>query len=390
DLEIMLHLASLMERHVEELQHQRPTRIVEEFARSFEREMDYTTEASHIQRFARQFMGDETIFVPAVFRGMTTPRILTMEYVDGIKASEIEHLRRGGYDLREIARRGAESVMKQVFVHGFFHADPHPGNVFILPNNVVCYLDFGMMGRVSRREREDFSDFVMQVVRKDERKLVEAMLRLTYYEDEPDRDQLERDLAELIDEHLDGSLRESGIARLLQRLLEIVTRHRLSLKPDLFLMMKALATVEGLGRTLDPDFVIAEHVEPFVRQIHLGRLNPKKIAGDMIDSGTELVGLLREIPGEVRAILKQAREGKITIEFEHRGLEPMLSAHDRISNRIAFAIVLASLVIGSSLIALSDIPPKWHEIPIIGLAGFVIAGVMGFWLLVSILRRGKL
>jgi ubiquinone biosynthesis protein len=122
----------------------------------------------------------------------------------------------------------------------------------------------------------------------------------------------------------------------------------------------------------------------------MDRLHPGRIAADMIDSGAELVYLLKEIPGEIRKILKQARQGKVKIEFEHRGLEPMLSTHARISNRIAFAIVLAALIIGSSLIVLSDIPPKWNEIPIIGLVGFVIAGLMGLWLLVLILRRGKM
>ena len=127
-----------------------------------------------------------------------------------------------------------------------------------------------------------------------------------------------------------------------------------------------------------------------VRRVQLDRLHPRRLVGDMVDSGTEFIHLLKEIPGELREILKLARQGKVKMEFEHRGLEPMLSAHDRISNRIAFAIVLASLVIGSSLIVLSGIPPKWHEIPIIGLVGFLVAGMMGFWLLLSILRRGRM
>ena len=155
-------------------------------------------------------------------------------------------------------------------------------------------------------------------------------------------------------------------------------------------MMKALSTVEGLGTMLDPDFQFIKQVEPYIRQIQLRRFNPKTIAGDMIDTGSELFTLLKEIPREVRGILKQAKEGKVKIEFEHKGLEPMLFTHDRTSNRIAFAIVLAALIIGSSLITLSDIPPKWNDIPIIGLAGFIIAGVMGFWLLVTILRRGRM
>jgi len=247
-----------------------------------------------------------------------------------------------------------------------------------------------MVGRISRQDREDFADLVMQVLRGDEKKIVDAMLKLTYHDAEPDRRELERDVAELIDQHLYLSLKELEVGRLLQRLLEILTRHSLCLKPDLFLMMKALTTVEGLGRLLDADFEIIKHAEPFVRHIQLSRLHPKKIAGDMIDSGTEFVQLLREIPGEIHGILKLAREGKVKIEFEHRGLDPMLFTHDRTVNRIAFAIVLASLIVGSSLIALSDIPPKWHEIPIIGLIGFIVSGVMGFWLLVSILRHGRM
>jgi len=160
----MLHLAGLMERHLEELEAHRPTRIVDEFARSLEKEINYSTEASHIERFARQFMDDETVYIPKVFREMTTQRILTMEYADGIKASEVDRLRKEDYDLPEITRRGAGLIMKQIFDHGFFHADPHPGNIFVLPNNVTGLLDFGMVGRINRRGRGAFSDRATRVV----------------------------------------------------------------------------------------------------------------------------------------------------------------------------------------------------------------------------------
>jgi ubiquinone biosynthesis protein len=386
----MFHLAGLMEKHLEEAELQRPTKIVEEFADGLERELNYYNEASHIENFSRQFIDDETVYIPKVFRETSTERVLTMEYIDGIKASEVGLLRQAGYDLREITRRGADLIMKQVFVNGFFHADPHPGNIFMLPNNVVCYLDFGMMGRISQQEREDFSVLLMQLTRRDEKKVMHALLKLTDYHQEPDKSKLERDLAEFIGQHLYRPLKEIKFSRLLQQLLDILTRHALRLKPNLFLMMKAFSTVEGLGQVLDPDFELMEHAKPFVREIYLARVNPKRIASDMLESGTEFFGLLKEIPGEMRSILKQAREGKVRIEFEHRGLDPILFTHDRTSNRIAFAIVLAALIVGSSLITLSDIPPKWHEIPIIGLVGFIVAGVMGFWLLISILKRGRM
>ena len=390
DLEIMLHLATLMERHLKAMEIHRPTRIVEEFARTLEKELDYTIEAAHTERFAMQFIDDTTVYVPKIYREATTSRVLTMEYVSGIKASEIARLDEAGLDRREIARRGFDLIMKQVFVHGFFHADPHPGNIFILPGNVICYLDFGMMGRIGRKSRENFADLIMNIVRRDEVKVTDALVRLTISDEEPNHNALERDVAEFIDQHFYRPLKELDLGKLLHQLLEMAARHRLTVPPDLFLMIKALSTAEGVGRVLDPDFDATERAAPFVRRIQLQRLHPKRVAEDIYDSGSDFLHLIKEIPGELREILRQARQGRVKIEFEHRGLENMLSTHDRISNRLAFAIVLASLIIGSSLIVLSGIPPKWHGIPVIGLAGFIIAGVMGLWLLVSIIRRGSM
>ena len=185
-------------------------------------------------------------------------------------------------------------------------------------------------------------------------------------------------------------MKELELGKLLQQLLEMVARHHLRISPHLFMMIKALSIVEGLGRTLDPDFDIIEQAGPFVRKIQIDRLHPRRIAKEMAGTGTDLLTLLKEIPGEVRDILRQTRKGKVKMEFELRGLDQMLFTNDRISNRIAFAIVLASLVIGSGLIVLADIPPKWHEIPVIGLVGFIVAGLMGFWLLISILRSGRM
>ncbi len=390
DLEILLHLAALAEKHLEELEIHRPTRIIREFARNLEKELNYVTEAVNIEHFARRCIDDDTVYVPRVFRDYSSRLVLTMEYVAGIKASNVEQLREQGYDLPEIARRGATLIMKQIFVNGFFHGDPHPGNIFILPGNVICFLDFGMMGRISRQEREDFSDLIIQVVNRNDRKATDTVLKLTACDREPDRTELERDLTQLIDQFFYLPLKELEMGPLLHQLLEILSRHGLRVRPNLFLMLKAIASADGLGRQLDPDFEIARHTEPFVRKIQINRFNPRRLAHEMLDSSAEFVYLLKEVPRELRAILHQARQGRMTIEFQHRGLEQLLYTQDRTSNRIAFAIVLAALIIGSSLIVLSGVPPKWHQIPVIGLIGFVVAGIMGFWLLLSILRRGRM
>ena len=378
-----------MERHVTEMEVFHPTKVVNEFARSMEDELDYTVEASHIEHFARQFLDDETVYVPKVYRDLSTQLMLVMEFIDGTKASDFEHLKQQGYDLKEVASRGADSILKQICVCGFYHADPHPGNIFILPNNVVCFIDFGMMGRISQQQREDFTDFVELLINKGENKIVDALLKLTIFTEDPNRSELQRDLMEFIDRYAYLPLKKLEIAKMLQSVLEILTKQGMSLKPDLYLMVKALSIAEGLGRSLDPEFEIAAHAEPFLRKIKSTRYAPKRIASDLMDSGTELLRLLKEIPRELREVLKNAREGKLKIEIEYQALDRTLFRLDLISDRIASAIVLASLIVGSSIIILSRTPPRWHDMPVIGLAGFLIAAVMGFWLLTSTLRRGR-
>ena len=390
DLEIMMHLAELMERHLEGWEVQRPTRVVEEFARTLEKELDYTLEAAHTERFARQLEDEPAVYVPQVYREATTSRVLTMEHIYGVKASAIDELEKEGLDRKEIARQGLILIMRQIFVHGFFHADPHPGNIFIMPENIICYIDFGMMGRLDLEMRENFADLIMSIVHRNERDAAQALLKLTFSEEGPDYPALERAVAEFMDKHCYRPLKDVALGTMLHQLLQLTTRHRLCIPPDLFLMIKALSTVEGLGRVLDPDLDVIEEAAPFIKRIQLNRITPRRITKDITSSGAEFFHLLKYIPGEIRTILKLARQGKVKMEFEHRGLEPMLATHDRISNRLSFAIVLASLVIGSSLIVLSGIPPKWHEIPIIGLTGFLFAGFMGFWLLISIIRSGRM
>jgi len=390
DLEILNHIASLMEMYVVEMQGHRPTAVVEEFARTLSNEIDYTVEISHIQRFARQFEGNETIYVPKVYRELSSERILTMENIKGVKASRVETLLQQGVDLPLVAQRGTNLIMEQIFVHGFFHADPHPGNIFILPDNVICFIDFGMMGRLSRQNREDFTDLLLNIIAKNERKVTEGVLKLTYQYAEVDREALSRDLSAMLDRYLYLPLKDMEAGKIFQSLMELVSQHRIYFKPNLYLMMKALSTAETVGQMLDPDLELISLAEPFMRKVQTDRLRLGRIADETGATGAEYLQLIRELPDELRSILSQIRKGKLKLEFEHVGLENLRAVLDQASNRVSFAIVLAALIIGSSLIVLSGIPPKWNGIPIIGLVGFLMAGIMGFWLLLSILRHGRM
>ena len=390
DLEILLHLVTLMEKHVGGWEIQRPTKVVEEFGRAMGKELDFSFEAANMERFASQFLDEPTVYVAKVYREASSDRVLTMDYVKGIKSSSIQQLRAEGYDLPLIADRGADLLMKQVFVHGFFHGDPHPGNLLILPDNVICFLDLGNMGRLDREGRENIVDLVMGIANRDPSALADALVRMTSWDEEPERRSLENDASEFIDRHFYRPMKELNVGKLLSQFFRIASRHRLRVHTDFLLFVKALSTIEGLGRALDPDFDVIKKAAPFVEQLHKERFYPRRILEDVIGSSSEVVQLLRSLPRDVQTLFRQARKGKLKLEFEHFGLDPLLNTLERFSSRLSFAVVLASLVIGSSLIIHSGIPPKWHDIPLIGLAGYLVAAVMGFWLLISIMRRGRM
>lgn len=390
DLEIMLYLAGVLERNVEEFAAHRPTKIVEEFARVLEQEMDFSFEASNIERFARQFEDDQTVYVPGVFRRYTTARVLTMEYIDGFKITNIKRLEAEGYDKQVIIKRGTDLTLKQVFVYGFFHADPHPGNIFIMPGNVICPLDYGMVGYVDLKHREMFVDLLDSLVRQKIPKATRVLLQIAIWDKEPDIIALERDLADFIGHHFYKPLKEIEVGKALQNLLVMLTTHCLRLPPNIFLMMKALGTIEGIAKQLDPDFDIITNATPFARKVILARYMPGRIAGEFARTAGGLHNFARQFPDDFLDILRRLKEGKITINIEHKGFDNLMTTHDRVSNRLSFSIIIAALLIGSAMIITTKVPPLVFGISLFGIIGFIGAAFMGVWLLIGILRKGRL
>jgi len=390
DLEIMLHLATLAERHIEELAFHRPIKIVEEFAKSIEKELDYTIESTSMERVAGQFLDDPAVYVPKVYRAHSTQRILTIEFVDGIKVSNTEKLLREGYDRELITQRGADILFKQIFSFGFFHADPHPGNIFVLPGDVICLIDFGMMGALDRATRENFVSLVEGIIARDEPRTAAILLKLTEWEDEPDRIELEKDIADFVNRHLYRPLEEVRLSKVLQHLLDLATKNRMRIQPDLFLMIKALTQVETIARMLHPEFDLMTAAEPFIKEVKLARFKPARLFGDLSQLAEQSYEFLTDFPKDLLEISHALRQRKMSLTLVLKDLDKMLCTHDQISNRISFAIIIAALIIGSALIVISNTPPLFHGISMIGLIGFLAAGFMGVWLLVAIIRKGRL
>lgn len=390
DLAILRQLASLAETHLPEWRLHQPVALVDELARSLEKEMDFTSEAAHLERFAFQFRDEPTIYLPAVFLDFTTTRVLVMEYIGGIKASKLDELEAAGCDRRELSARIADLVMKQIFAHGFFHADPHPGNLQIMPDQRVCFLDFGMMGFLDLRTREAFVDFVWGIARRSESSVATALLKLTETEVEPARGPFETDVAEFMHRHFYRAAGEIQFANLVSQLAQLASKHHLRLPPDLVVMLRALSLTEELVRQLDPEHDFIAQAKPFMKRTRMERLRPRRVLTSALEFAQELGETARELPHELRRIVSQIKTGNARVNFRHEGLEPATNAFERSTNRLSFALVVAALIISSSLIIRANVPPMWGGVSLLGLAGYLLAGLMGFWLLIAILRHGKM
>ncbi len=390
DLEIMFHLSTMMEKHVKGMKSLNLVKIVEEFDRSIKKELNFSIEASNLERFGNNFQQDQNIYVPKFYRNYSTKKVLTMEFIDGIKISDIESLEANSLDRKIIAKRSGDLVLKQIFEFGFFHADPHPGNVFVLPENVICFLDFGMMGTLTRTSRELITSMAAGAINNDIDKIIRSLLRLCETTGEVKKQKLELQITELNDRYFHQSLEQMDMADIINELIKFFPENNLKIPSDLYLLGRSLLLLQGNGKMLDPDYNAAKQIEPYIKKMIRERLHIRKIAKDFFVSSEELIQLTKELPFEIREIIEKVKNGKIKMDIEHKGLNPMLRTHEQISNRITFAIVLASIIMGSSLIVLSKIPPLWNDIPVIGLLGFVAAVLLGFWLLISILRHGKL
>lgn len=389
DLEIMRSIAGLMERHIDEARLIDAVGLVAEFSSNIKKELDLRLEANNIQRTAHNFAGDKTAHVPEVYRELCTKRVLVMEYIDGINVSETERLVAEGYDLRLIARRGADIALKSTFEHGFFHADPHPGNIFILPDNVICLLDYGMMGVISSRQRESMAKLAAGIINREEKGMIRSLDGLVQARGPIHVEKLEADMSNLAQQYDYLPLGDVRFGTVLNDVLRLLVHHRLRLQTHLVWLFKAVATIEDVAHNMDANFDMIECARPYVQRILRRRISPSRQARELYLPTLDFIDLIKELPYAARDIIRQLREGRLKIEYEHVGLEPTRRTLDHAANRLALAIVLAALVVGSSLIVLSGVPPLVADISIIGVIGYAIAWSLGLWLVFSIFRSGS-
>lgn len=390
DLAILRDMAELLERYLPESRQFNPVAAVDELWKTARREIDFIAEARNTELFARNFADDPRIVVPEVYWELTTTRVLTLQYIDGIKITDIARLEEAGIDPAEITRVGGQLVARQIFEHGFFHADPHPGNLFALPGNRVAPVDFGMMGKLSRGSLELIADLLTAAARDDTRHIVRVLQNHELLSDNIRTAALEADLALLLHRYHGIPLAQINMRNLIAEVFEVITTHEIHFPPELMMLGKALMTYEEVARLLNPQYNFAAEIQPALEKLATRKFAPRNILSDLTHYLVDMRDLFVNVPFELRRITRNLRRGELSIAFQHRGLERLILELEKASNRLAFALIIAAIIVGSSLIMTREYGLKVYGVPLLGVIGFIAAGLLGLWLVIAILRSGKL
>jgi ubiquinone biosynthesis protein len=388
DLRILSALASAADGELPELKRFQPVQMVAQFGKSLAREMDLAVEGRNQDRFARNFADEPDIVIPRVYWEFTGPSMNVQQYVQGVPGNDLELVERTGLDRKLLARRGASAVLKMILVDGFFHADPHPGNVFYLPGNRVCMIDFGMVGRLSGERRNQIVDLLGALALRDEEGMMSVLLDWTG-EARVDEARLASDLGDLVFNYEHLPLKDIHIGQLLSDITAIMRDHAIVMPADLTLLFKALITLEGLGRQLDPDFHLIEYLDPFVRRVISDRHQPGAMARRARHGIEGAIAAITGLPNDLSRLLRDARRGRLTIELDLKRLDHFGHQVDRSANRLTIGVVTAALIVGSSIVMTVRGGPELFGLPLFGLLGFVIAAANSLWLVRSIRRSNR-
>jgi ubiquinone biosynthesis protein len=382
DLDILKNLSHLAERRLPFLAPYGPSAIAREFERTLKRELDLNIERRTMERCRIQLASELSAHVPAVFPELSTGRVLTMEFIGGVDVDDLEGLRKLGINPAQVAKDGARILLTQIFTFGFFHADPHPGNLRVLPSGVVAPLDYGMFGQLDARTREQIADLLLGLLAQDVDRVVHELDLLEIRGEGVDPKALRRDVGELVAAYSNLTLDSIDLSKLLRDLVGLIRGHHLRIPPDLVLLIRALVTIESVGRTLDAHFDIAEQLRPFIRDLSMRRFHPWRLLSQAARTAEDLQRIATLLPDVLKNSLESLQRGELTVRFDLQHFERLVQQLVRVGNTLAAGIVVAGLIVGSSLIVRAGVGPVS-----LGIGGYALASVVGLWLLWSMLRK---
>lgn len=393
DLEMLLRQARFLEKRSETMRDYNVLGIAEELALSLREELDYKVEGRNAERLRINLQGDGRFLIPLVHWNLTTRRVITLERLDGIQFNELERLREAGYDLSSIAHTTLDAYLKQIFVDGFYHADPHPANLMVIGTQ-IGFVDFGTAGYLTPGQKDLLGDLFLQLLDQDAGGLARTLVKMGATRGRPSLEAMERDLQRLLVHYWGVALEEVHLGEMLAEIFTTAYKHKVYLPGDLALLARTLITLEGTGLALDPGFVVIEAVRPFAEQLIHERLSPRAAGRRALRAVRQAADLAQAFPRRMDDLWDRLEEGELTVGIDLRRLELLIARLNSMVNRIAFSVVVAALIIGSALILLGG-KESWH-LPLLGLGipvaqiAFLGAVAAGAWLLLSMIRSRNL
>ena len=391
DIVLMRYLARQANKRIKNLKYYNIPLIVDEFEAVIEREIDFSQEARNLEKFRTMFEDDPHIYAPQVYRKFSTSRVLTMEFINGVKISEILE---SDMDInrRKIAEIGTECYFKMIFLNGFFHADPHPGNIFVMENDTICFVDFGMIGRLDNEFMENLAELFIYTVNYDIKGMINQMIYMRIIEDTSNLNELKFDLLNILDKYYGAEINDIGGMINELSMPNMIVKYKISLPRDFILLGRVLAMAEELGRNLDPTFNGISVAQPLIKKILKKKLSPLRFLDYQTQYLFEIEHLLKDLPQTMNRLLFRLESGKIEIDLQYKEMDKLTSKLETMVNRVALALIISSLIIGSSLILQTD---KGMPMPVIGfseigLAIFIIASILALGLGIAILRFGRI
>ena len=373
DLGIMKNLAKTLEKYYDDLKRMNISEIVESFEKMLNEELSLNNELNNMLRFANNFKNDSRIHVPVVYKTLSNDRILTMEMIEGFKITDAENIIKIGIETKKVARTGLDLYLTQFLKHGFFHADPHPGNIFIKENGQIVFIDFGAMGRLYPNERELLINLIIYSLKKDVKKMIETIRELAVKFEVADEKKFERELYGLIELVDENSLENIDVVTIFEKARKIFSNNQILLSEDIYLLVKGIGQIEGIGRHLDPTLNITKVMRPYMNKITKERMNPINIFRKGISKIETFSDNWLTLPTDMKILLEKIQNNELKHKHEIIGFDKFQKAFER----LILAIIISSLFVGSSILALANIPPKIFGISGLGLLGFFISGIMG-------------
>ncbi len=392
DMTILRWIADMAERFVPDLGVHRPRMIVDEFEQTMIREMDFVNEAATIQRFVESMGQDPNFRIPTVFWDLTGTSVLTLEEMHGVSVQALLTHPDPNIDRKQLADRLARGFVKQFFETGLFHADPHPGNLLVEPPAAIRLIDFGLTGRI---DDELLGHLVMALTgafNREPELVVEVLAEMNALGDQTDRHQLRRDFLDLIEKYYGLPLYRYNMQTLFHEVTGLIRRNEVVLPREYILFGKALVGIGGICLQLDPEMDLLALVKPRLVRLLAERISPARLAKSAAMSAWHLLKFLKSFPGQLRDVSRRMARGKWQVNIRHQNLDFLANEIDRASNRLSFAVITAAIIIGSSWVLGSGGATTFFGIPTwgFGVIGYLVAGLMGLWLIVAIVRSGKL